>query len=220
MVPKQQLACAHRSSSHTCTAALHCRPPYCHIDAGLVLRPLPIAGVCTASTAVCIWSGLLTHAEAFAGFAESVVCLIVSALLMAQAVDKSGLGARVSLLCIAAVGGTALGLTYALMAADLVLALAVPSTTAREGGIFLPVIRGISASFASYPGLSAHAMRTHAGTSSHASRASCVQQGVMRDCCMYVGTHLHFCASLGCAPPPCCLLPQTTMSRRAGWAPS
>jgi DASS family divalent anion:Na+ symporter len=67
-------------------------------------------------------------------------------------VEKTGLGYRISLLFIAAVGQTALGLTYALMLADLLLAMAMPSTTAREGGVFVAIIRGISHAFGSEAG--------------------------------------------------------------------
>lgn len=52
---------------------------------------------------------------------------------------------------IAVFGSTPLRLTYALMGADLLLALGMPSTTAREGGVFLPIIRGISHSYGSQP---------------------------------------------------------------------
>jgi di/tricarboxylate transporter len=103
---------------------------------------------------VTLWAGLLTFAEATEAFTDRTVFLIFTALLMASAVDKTGLGCRISLLFIAAVGGTALGLTYALMGADLLLALGMPSTTAREGGVFLPILRGISDSYGSHPGAS------------------------------------------------------------------
>ncbi|WIA16877.1 hypothetical protein OEZ85_013807 [Tetradesmus obliquus] len=118
---------------------------------GLIVRPLPMGGVCMLSSTIMMWSGLLTSEQALSAFTDKTVWLIVGALLMAQAVDKSGLGLRVSLLFIAAVGQTALGLTYALMGADLLIAMAMPSTTAREGGVFMPIIRSISASFGSYP---------------------------------------------------------------------
>jgi DASS family divalent anion:Na+ symporter len=101
--------------------------------AGLIVRPLPMGGVCMLSTTVMMWSGLLTSDQALSAFTDKTVWLIVGALLMAQAVDKSGLGLRISMMFIAAVGETALGLTYALMGADLLIAMAMPSTTAREG---------------------------------------------------------------------------------------
>lgn len=110
-------------------------PPLLLFVAGLIVRPLPMGGVCMLSSTVMMWSGLLTSEQALSAFTDKTVWLIVGALLMAQAVDKSGLGLRVSLLFIAAVGQTALGLTYALMGADLLIAMAMPSTTAREGGL-------------------------------------------------------------------------------------
>jgi DASS family divalent anion:Na+ symporter len=104
------------------------------------------------AVSVILWSGLLTFTEAFDAFTDRTVWLIVSALLMAEAVEKTGLGCRLSLLFISAVGGTPLGLTYALMGADLVLAMGMPSTTAREGGVFLSILRGICQAYGSYPG--------------------------------------------------------------------
>lgn len=104
------------------------------------------------AVSVILWSGLLTFPEAFDAFTDRTVWLIVSALLMAEAVEKTGLGCRLSLLFILAVGGTPLGLTYALMGADLVLAMGMPSTTAREGGVFLSILRGICQAYSSYPG--------------------------------------------------------------------
>lgn len=103
------------------------------------------------AVSIALWSGLMTFSEAFSAFEDRTVWLIVSALLMAEAVEKTGLGCC-SLLFIRACGSTSLGLTYALMGADLLLAMGMPSTTAREGGVFLPIIRGIAQAFGSYPG--------------------------------------------------------------------
>jgi L-tartrate/succinate antiporter len=49
-------------------------------------------------------------------------------------------------------GGRTLGLGYAVMLADLVLAPFTPSNTARSGGIIFPVIRNIPALYDSQPG--------------------------------------------------------------------
>ncbi len=55
----------------------------------------------------------------------------------AQAVEKTGLGARIANLCISVLGKTSLGLAYGLACAELVLSPAMPSTTARAGGVFV-----------------------------------------------------------------------------------
>lgn len=54
-----------------------------------------------------------------------------------QAVEKTGLGVRIANLCISVLGKTSLGLAYGLACAELVLSPAMPSTTARAGGVFV-----------------------------------------------------------------------------------
>jgi DASS family divalent anion:Na+ symporter len=66
-------------------------------------------------------------------------------------VEVTGLGARVADASIAALGRSSLGLAYALALAELVLALCMPSTTARAAGIFVPVIASLAKSFDSLP---------------------------------------------------------------------
>ena len=50
-------------------------------------------------------TGTVDLAKAFAGFANSSVLLVVVAFLVANAVVKSGLGRRISLLVVSASGG-------------------------------------------------------------------------------------------------------------------
>jgi DASS family divalent anion:Na+ symporter len=52
---------------------------------GLMLRPLPMGGVCLIAAAVQLWSGVTTMANVFEAFADNTVWLIVSALMLAQA---------------------------------------------------------------------------------------------------------------------------------------
>jgi DASS family divalent anion:Na+ symporter len=51
----------------------------------------------------------------------------------------------------AAVGKKSLGLAYSLVATDLVLAPAIPSNTARAGGVIFPILRSVARSFGSEP---------------------------------------------------------------------
>lgn len=69
----------------------------------------------------------------------------------AQGVENTGLGARIADTCIWGLGRSSLGLAYALNFADLVLAMGMPSTTARAAGVFVPLITSLSKSFGSYP---------------------------------------------------------------------
>ena len=69
-----------------------------------------------------------------------------------QGFQKTGLGERVATLFVKAVGQSTLGLAYGLGVAELFLAPAMPSTTARAGGIFMPIINSLSLASGSEPG--------------------------------------------------------------------
>ena len=69
-----------------------------------------------------------------------------------QGFQKTGLGERVATLFVRAVGKSTLGLAYGLSIAEALLAPAMPSTTARAGGIFMPIINSLSLASGSEPG--------------------------------------------------------------------
>ena len=92
---------------------------------------------------------------ALAGFANSTVWLIFGAFVFAMGYEKTGLGRRLALVLVRRLGGRTLGLGYAVMLADLVLAPFTPSNSARSAGTIYPVIRGIPALYGSLPGESA-----------------------------------------------------------------
>ena len=81
----------------------------------------------------------------------AVVWLIFAAYMFASGYSKTGLGRRVALLLIKAMGHRTLGLGYAVTFADLVLAPVTPSATARAGGTVYPVIRNIPELYGSHP---------------------------------------------------------------------
>ena len=70
-----------------------------------------------------------------------------------QGFQKTGLGERVANMFVAACGKSTLGLAYGLSIAEAVLAPAMPSTTARAGGIFMPIINSLALSSGSEPGV-------------------------------------------------------------------
>ncbi len=72
-------------------------------------------------------------AQAFGGFANPSVLLVVVAFLVAQAVVKSGLGQRISLFMVSHFGSSSLGLAYSIVLTDAMIAPAFPSNTARGG---------------------------------------------------------------------------------------
>ncbi len=92
---------------------------------------------------------------ALAGFANSTVWLIFGAFVFAMGYEKTGLGRRIALVLVQRLGGRTLGLGYAIMLADLVLAPFTPSNSARSAGTIFPVVRGIPPLYGSLPGESA-----------------------------------------------------------------
>ena len=73
-----------------------------------------------------------------------------------QGFQKTGLGERVANMFVAACGQSTLGLAYGLSVAEALLAPAMPSTTARAGGIFMPIINSLSLASDSEPGAHPH----------------------------------------------------------------
>lgn len=71
---------------------------------------------------------------ALSGFSNGTVWLIFAAFMFALGYEKSGLGRRIALLLVRAMGRRTLTLGYAIALADLALAPFTPSNTARSGG--------------------------------------------------------------------------------------
>jgi L-tartrate/succinate antiporter len=88
---------------------------------------------------------------ALSGFANATVWLIFAAFIFAQGYEKTGLGKRIALMLMRALGKSTLGLSYAVALSDLVLAPFLPSNTARSGGTIYPIIKNIPPLFDSTP---------------------------------------------------------------------
>ena len=118
---------------------------------GLVTRPFPMGAVAIFGIVATSLTGTLTIEQSVSGFGQRVMWLIVIAFFISRGFIKTGLGERVAYLFMAAVGHTSLGLAYSLVAADVVLAPAMPSNTARAGGVIFPIVRSIAWSYGSKP---------------------------------------------------------------------
>src|SRR5205807_2010918 len=124
---------------------------------GIITEPIPAAALGLVGVVVAAASGLV-HAStsqatswALSGFANSTVWLIFAAYMFALGYSKTGLGKRVALLLIRAMGKRTLGLGYAIALSDLMLAPFTPSTTARSAGTIYPVISNIPELYGSRP---------------------------------------------------------------------
>jgi L-tartrate/succinate antiporter len=88
---------------------------------------------------------------ALSGFGNSTVWLIFGAFMFALGYEKTGLGRRIALILVRAMGRRTLTLGYAVTVADTLLAPFTPSTTARSAGTIFPVIRNLPPPYDSKP---------------------------------------------------------------------
>ena len=109
----------------------------------VILKALPIFTSSIIALSITVLTGTLTPKEAYSGFSEGFILLIIVAFLIARGVVKSGLGKRIAFLIIKKFGKSSLGLAYSIIAADMFIAPAFPSNTARSGILF-PIVNALS----------------------------------------------------------------------------
>ncbi len=88
---------------------------------------------------------------ALSGFANTTVWLVGGAFMFALAYEKTGLGRRIALLLVRALGRNTLTLGYATTFADALLAPFTPSNTARSAGIIFPIVANLPPLYGSKP---------------------------------------------------------------------
>lgn len=113
----------------------------------VILRPFPMGVVAILSLTFTVATNVLTFAEAFSGFSNDVVWLVVFAFFVARGFISTGLGNRLAYKVMSVLGKNSLGLGYGLVATDLILAPAIPSVTARVGGIVYPIVKSLAEVF-------------------------------------------------------------------------
>lgn len=113
----------------------------------VILRPLPMGVTAVISLTVAVATKVLTFSEAFSGFSNDVVWLVVFAFFVARGFIATGLGNRLAYKLMSILGKNSLGLGYGLVATDLILAPAIPSVTARVGGIVFPMVKSLAEVF-------------------------------------------------------------------------
>ncbi|EMS48908.1 2-oxoglutarate/malate translocator, chloroplastic [Triticum urartu] len=119
--------------------------------AGLVLGPLPVGAWAFLGLTATVATGTLPFTAAFGAFTNEVIWLIVISFFFARGFVKTGLGDRVATYFVKWLGGSTLGLSYGLTISEACIAPAMPSTTARAGGVFLPIVKSLSLSAGSKP---------------------------------------------------------------------
>ena len=118
----------------------------------LVIKPIPMGSTAIIALTVIALTQILTLEQSLSGFQNTTIWLIVIAFFISRGFIKTGLGTRVSYLFVRMFGKKTLGLSYSMLLSDLILAPAMPSNTARAGGIIFPIIRSLSETYDSRVG--------------------------------------------------------------------
>jgi DASS family divalent anion:Na+ symporter len=102
----------------------------------VVVNALPILTSSILALAGAVLTGTLAPEQAYSGFANGTILLIVVAFLVARAVVQCGLGQRIGHMVVSVFGRSTLGLVYSVFVVDAVIAPAFPSNTARSGVLY------------------------------------------------------------------------------------
>lgn len=118
---------------------------------GFILQPLPIGTITFIALTLSALTGILSISEAMSGYCTSVVWLIVPAFLFSRGLIKTGLGKRIAYLLMEKFGDSSLKLGYTLAFTNAIISPAIPSNTARAGGIMCPIVQSLAGVFDSTP---------------------------------------------------------------------
>ncbi|WP_213318286.1 anion permease [Chlamydiifrater volucris] len=116
---------------------------------GIILQPVPMGAVAIISISLLLLTKTLSVEQGLSGFHNQVAWLVFLSFSIAKGIIKTGLGERVAYFFVSILGKSPLGLAYGLTITDFLLAPAIPSVTARSGGIIYPVVMGLTNSFGS-----------------------------------------------------------------------
>jgi DASS family divalent anion:Na+ symporter len=118
---------------------------------GSIVQPLTGAAMVLLGVVALALFRALPIEKALSGYADKFVWLVLAAFFISRAMIKTGLGQRIALIFVRLIGRRTLGLGYALVFTDFILASFIPSTGARSGGIILPIARSVTETYDSRP---------------------------------------------------------------------
>ncbi len=119
---------------------------------GSIVRPVPGGAMVLIGISCVAISGTLPIRDALGGYADPIVWLVLAAFFISRAMIKTGLGRRLAYHFIGLIGHHSLGLGYALVSTDFLLASIIPSNGARSGGVVFPIAKSLSEAYESKPG--------------------------------------------------------------------
>ena len=118
------------------TPAWHLFAIFASAIVSVVISAFPILTASVLAVAAAVLTGTLAPADAYSGFGNPTILLIVIAFLVARAVVNCGLGQRLGYRAISLFGRSTLGLSYSIFVVDGLIAPAFPSNTARSGVLY------------------------------------------------------------------------------------
>ena len=118
---------------------------------GSIVQPLTGSAMVLLGVVALALFRALPIEKALSGYADKVVWLVLAAFFISRAMIKTGLGHRIALIFVRLMGRKTIGLGYALVFTDFILASFIPSTGARSGGIILPIARSVTETYDSRP---------------------------------------------------------------------
>lgn len=118
---------------------------------GIIMKAMSLGAMSILALSCATLTQTISLEEALAGFHNDIVWLVVFAFFISRGIIKTGLGNRIAYCFVYLFGKRSLGLSYSLLASELILTPAIPSVTARAGGIIYPIILGLARSFESDP---------------------------------------------------------------------
>lgn len=118
---------------------------------GIILKPLPMPSIALIGLFVSVATNTLDINHAFKGFALPIVWLIVFVFFIARGFIKTKLGHRIAYGFVSVLGKYTLGLGYGIALTEFIIGPAIPSNSARAGGIIYPIVKSISETLGSRP---------------------------------------------------------------------
>jgi DASS family divalent anion:Na+ symporter len=121
---------------------------------GFILQPLEAGSVALIAMVMVSLTKTIKFTEVLTAFSGATVWLIVSAFILARAFIITGLGKRIAYLVMRSFGDSSLKLVYSLVISDVIIGPAIPSNSARSGGLVFPIVASLCQAFDSHPGAS------------------------------------------------------------------
>jgi DASS family divalent anion:Na+ symporter len=116
----------------------------------VIIDAMPIVLASILGLVAAVMTGTLQPQQAYSGFGEGLILLILAAFLVGRGVVNSGLGYRIAYLLVRSFGKSSLGLAYSIIATDALIAPAFTSNTARSGVLY-PIVYALAQSNHSRP---------------------------------------------------------------------